>query len=147
MVGALQHGQLYVALGVLESDLHVLMEEVRVVLAHGLQELHVLHGAVHHRAAVRRDDAVGKVEAALDRALEQGAARLAQEVGHVIGGNVHGAGVGRVETDGKGPVEIQQRFWHVLAGVGHADLALGLGLGDQLVIGLLQQVLEVEQML
>ena len=55
--------------------------------------------------------------------------------------------MGRMETDGEGSVQIQQGFGHVFAGVGHADLTLGLGLGDQLVVGLLQKVLEIEQML
>ena len=146
-VRALQHGQVHVAVGILERDLHILVEELGVALPHGVQQLHVLHRAVHHRAAVGRDDAVGEVEAALDGALEQGAAGLAEEVRHIIGRDVHGAGVGRGEADGNAVAQVQQGFGDVFAGVGDADLAVAFRLGHKRVVRLLQQVLEVNQML
>ena len=123
------------------------MEEVRVVLAHGVQQFHVFDGAVHHGAAVGRDDAVGKVEAAFNGALQQGAAGFAEEVGHVVGCDVHGASVGRVQPDAEGPRQIHQRLRDVFAGVGDTDLAFGLCLGNQLIVRHLQEVLEVLQML
>ena len=144
MVGALQHRQIHVGGGVLKGNLHVLMEEVRVVLAHGSQQLHVLNAAVEHGAAVGRDDAVGEVEAALNGALQQGTAGLAQQVRHVERGDVHGAGLRCRQTNGETFAQIQQRFGDVLTGVGHRDAALFLCLLDQLVVRRLQQVFKVD---
>ena len=145
VVLALQHSEIHVVLGVLEGDLHVFVEEVRIVLAHRVQQLHVLHGAVHHGTAVRRDDAVGKVEAALDSALEQRTARLTQEVRHIIGGDVDRPGVRRGQADRNRPIEIQQRLRHVLAGVGNADFSVRFCLLNESVVGLLQKILEILQ--
>lgn len=52
-----------------------------------------------------------------------------------------------MQTDGKGPVEVQQRLRNILAGVGDADLPLGLRLLDQLVVRLLQEILKILQIL
>ena len=98
MVAALQDVQVQAVVVRLHRDLHVLEEELRLVLAHGLEQLHVLHGAVHHRAAVRRNHAVGKVVAAFNGALEQRAAVLAQEAGHIICGHFHRAGARRAQA-------------------------------------------------
>lgn len=52
-----------------------------------------------------------------------------------------------MQTDGKGPVEVQQRLRNILAGVGDADLPLGLRLLDQLVVRPLQEILKILQIL
>ena len=88
MVGALEHSEVHIVVGVLEGDLHVLMED-----------------------------------------------------------DVHGAGVGCEEADGYAVAEVQQGFGDVLAGVGHADLPLLLGLGHQFVVGRLQEVFKIGQIL
>ena len=122
------------------------MEKARVALPHGLQQLHILHGAVHHGAAVRRDDAVGEVEAALDGALQEGAARLTEEVCHIIGRDIDGTGVRGREADGDAVPQVQKRLRHVLAGVGDADLPILLRLLDERVVGLLQELFKIGQM-
>ena len=97
MVAALEHVQIQAVVVRLHRDLHVLKEELRLVLAHGLEQFHVLHGAVHHRAAVRRDHAVGKVVAALNGALKQRAAvrrdRLPRQAGIPHAGRTAGCSV------------------------------------------------------
>ena len=98
VVAALEHIQIQTVVVGLHRDLHVLVEELRLALAHGLEQLHVLDGAVHHRAAVRRDHAVGEVVAALDGTLQQCAAVLAQKAGHVVRGHFHGAGARRAQA-------------------------------------------------
>ena len=103
--------------------------------------------AVHHGAAVWRYDAVGEFEAALDGPFEQRAGVFAQEAGEVIGGHLHGAGARRAQADGEGPGEVEQRLRHVLADVGHAALSLALGLGNELVVRVLQQIFKIDKVL
>ena len=98
VVAALEHVQVQAVVVGLHGYLHILKEELFLVLAQSLQQLHVLDGAVHHRAAVRRDHAVGKIVAALDGTLEQRAAVFAQEAGHIIRGHFHGAGARRAQA-------------------------------------------------
>lgn len=147
VVFALEHEQVHAVVVGLERDLHVLVEEMVLAGTHGLEQFHVFHAAVDHRTAVGRDDAVGKVEAALDRALEQGAAGLAQEARHVIGRNVHRPGVRGVQAHAEGVVQIHQGLGCVLADKGDAFFAFRLGLDNKCVVGLLQEVLEVGQVL
>ena len=131
----------------LHGYLHILKEELFLVLAQSLQQLHVLDGAVHHRAAVGSDEAVGKVVAALDSALKQGAAVLAEEAGHVIGRHFHGTGARCAQTRGKRARQVQQRLGCVLADVCHADLPLALRLQDKLILSFLQEIFKIEQVL
>ena len=147
VVFALELQQLYAVFVRLEGNLHILVEEAVVALSHGFQQFHVLDAAVDHRAAVGRDDAVGEVEAALDGALEQRAARLAQEARHVVGRDVHRAGVRRGQADGKGSVKVHQWFGGVLAHERDADLAVFFRLNDQLVVCLPQEVFKIAKIL
>ena len=147
MVLALELQQSHAVFIGLEGELHILPEELIVPLPHGFKQLHVLHAAVHHRAAVGRDDAVGKIEAALNGALEQGAARLAQEACHIVGRNVHRAGVRRGQADGKHAVKIHKRLGRVLAHEGGADFAFVFCLGDQGVVCLLEEAFKEAKVL
>ena len=147
VVAALEHVQVEAVFVPLHGNLHVLEEEMLFALAHGLEQLHVLDASVHHGAAVGGDDAVGEIEAALDGPLQQGAAVFAQEAGQVVGGDIHRAGARRTQPDGKGARQVEQRFRRVLTGVGDAHFTLLLGLPDQLVVGFLQEVLKVVQVL
>ena len=83
VVPALERIEVQAVVVGLHRNLHVLEEEVFLAAAHGLEQLHVLDGTVHHRAAVGGNETVGEVVAALDRALEQGAAVLAQKARHI----------------------------------------------------------------
>lgn len=146
MVAALQDVQVQAVVVRLHRDLHVLEEELRLVLAHGLEQLHVLHGAVHHRAAVRRNHAVGKVVAAFNGALEQRAAVLTQEAGHIIRGHFHRAGARCAQARRESAGQVQQRLGRVFAGIGNADLPLVLRLSNQVIVRFLQKVFEVQKM-
>jgi len=145
VIFALEHVKIQAVVVGLHWNLHVLVEEFVVVGAHGLEKLHVLHAAVHHGAAVRRDDAVGEVVAALDGALQQRAAVLAQEAGHVIGAHLHGVGARRAQPDGEGVPQVQKRLRGVFADVGDAYAAVALCLIDEFVAGILQQIFKIQQ--
>ena len=147
MVFALESVEVQAVVVGLHGYLHILKEELFLVLAQSLQQLHVLDGAVHHRAAVGSDEAVGKVVAALDSALKQGAAVLAEEAGHVIGRHFHGTGARCAQTRGKRARQVQQRLGCVLADVCHADFSLALRLQDKLILSFLQEIFKIEQVL
>ena len=127
----------------LHGDFHILIEEVLLALVHGVQQLHILNTAVDHGAAVGRDEAVGKVEAALHGPLQQGTAVFAQEAGQVVGGHFHGAGAGCPEPGGEAAFQIQQRLRRVLTHIGHALFALAAGLDHKLIICVLQEIFKV----
>ena len=131
----------------LHGDFHVFEEELLLVLAQSLEKLHILHGAVHHRAAVRRDEAVGKIVAALYRALKQRAAVLAQKARHVIRRHLHRARARRAQSRRERARQVQKRLGGVLADIRHAHLSLALRLKDELILRLLQEVFKIEQML
>ena len=104
-------------------------------------------GTFHNLTATTANTVSGQFEAALDRALEQGAAGLAQEARHVIGRNVHRPGVRGVQAHAEGVVQIHQGLGCILADKGDAFFAFRLGLDNKCVVGLLQEVLEVGQVL
>ena len=70
----------------LVGDVAVADKEVGLVVH--LQDLEVLHGAVHHGAGVHTRQSVQKLVAALHAALHQGAGIFAGVVGHIIGSDV-----------------------------------------------------------
>ena len=107
----------------------------------------MFHAAVHHRAGVHTDQRVKILIAALDGALEQGAGKLAGVVGHVVGRDVDGAGLRGAKPCGEAVVNVQQNLGHVETGITQADAAVVLGLPDQLVVGFVQKLLKIDQML
>ena len=147
VVLALQHKEVHAVFVRLERDLHVLVEEAVVPLAHGSEQLHILDAAVHHGAAVGGDNAVGKIVSAFDGTLKQCPRRLAQEACHVVGRNVHRAGVRCEQAHAECVAEIHQRLRRILADICDADLPLLLGLIYQLIISFLQEVFKVSQIL
>ena len=141
VVLALQNIEIQAVVIGFHGNFHVGVEEV--LLLHGFQQLHILHAAVHHGAAVRGEDAVGEVVAALNGPLQQGPAVFAQEAGHIIGAHFHGPGPGCPQPCGEDPRQIQQRLRHVFAGISGAVFPLRLRLPHQIVVGLLQETLKV----
>ncbi len=131
--------------GDLEGHVAVGHKEFRIVV--DLQDLKMLHRTVHHRAGIDPDQRVQEAVPALDGALEQGAGELAGVVGHVVGGDVNGAGVRGAEPGRKAAVNVEKNLGNVEAGISEADAPLLLPLLDQLVVGILKQSLEVDQML
>jgi len=107
----------------------------------------VLHGAVHHGAGIHAGQRVQELVAALHAALHQRAGILAGVVGHVIGGDVQGACPGRTQAHGKAVADVEQRLGHVVAGIADGQLAIRLRLLHQLIVGVFQQIFEVDQML
>ena len=67
-------------------------------------------------------------DAALNRALKQGAAVLAKEARHVVGCHFHGTGARRAQTGRKRARQVQQRLGSIFADVSYADLPLALRL-------------------
>ena len=89
VVGALDFAEVYTVFICLQRNFHVFMEKPVVSFSHSVQQLHVFHAAVYHGAAIRRNDAVGKVKAAFDCTLQQCPAGFTEKICHVIGSNVH----------------------------------------------------------
>ena len=111
------------------------------------ENLKVLHGSVHHGAGVNTDHGVQELIAALNASLNQSPGVLAGVVGHVVGGDIDGAGVGGAQTNREAVVYIEQDLRNVVAGITQGQLAVGLGLLHQFVVGILKQTLKVDQML
>ena len=88
MIFALKDRKIHIVFCVFESDLHICMEKVRIVFPHRMEQFHVLHSAVHHGAAVGRDDTVGKIETSFHCAFQKSAARFTKQVRHIIGGDI-----------------------------------------------------------
>ena len=145
VVFALQGIEVQAVVVGLHGDLHELMEEPVLPLAERVEQLHVLHAAVHHGAAVGGDDAVQEIEPAFHRALQQGARVLAKEAGKVVGGDLHGTGARGAQPGGEGPRKIQQGLGGIVADAADADIALALRLLHQDVVGLLKQILKEDQ--
>ena len=143
MVLALKLHKINAVIICLERDLHILIEEFAVVAVHGVQQLHILAASVHHRAAVRRNKAVGKVISALYRPFKQGSAGLAQETCHIVCSNIHGACIGRKQANTECVAKIQKRFRNILTQERSTDLTFLLRFGDQLVVRRLKKVFKV----
>ena len=152
LVHRVEHPVLHLGDVVLEGVVRILIRDIRVGneeirLLYALEQLDILHAAVHLRAGVDAADAVQEVVAALDCPLQQCAAVLTGVVRHVIRGYVYTARVRRAHSHGEAVVYVEKHLRHVVAGVAQSELALILSLADQLVVSLLEQVLKVDQML
>ena len=106
------------------GDVAVGHEEVGLLV--DLQDLKVLHCTVHHGAGIDADHRIEELIAALDAAFHESSCKLAGVVGHVVGGDVDGAGVGSAQTNREAVADVQQRFGDVIAGVAEGDAAVGL---------------------
>ena len=104
---------------------------------------HTLHG----RAALGAEERIEVVVAALNGALEDGADIRADTAGHVVGRNVGRLAARRAQAAREAAGQVQQRLRHEIAGVAQGVFPLRLGLLYQLVVGLLQQILKIDQML
>ena len=102
--------------------------------------LHALHGG----AALRAEQGVEVVIAALDGTLQDAADVGTVAVGHVVGGDLGGAAVGGAEAAGEAAGQVQQHLGDIVAVISQGQLAAAL---HQVVVGLLQQLLEKDQVL
>ena len=132
-------------IGHLEGNVHVSYKELFLVV--DLQDLEVLHCAVHHGAGVHTDHCVEELIAALDSAFDECACVLAGVVGHVVGCDVDRACLRCAQTHGETVAYVEKCFGNMVASVAKADIALSLSLLYQLVVGILKKTFEVDQML
>ena len=128
-------------------DVEVAVEEFVLVRTLRVHDLHVLDGAVVGLAHVDARHGVQEAVVALERALEDGAGKLAAVVGHVIGGQLHRRGVRRAQTHREAAAQIQQHLRRVKAGVADRQIPFRFGLTDELVVCIVQQALKIHQML
>ena len=133
-------------LGLFEGHVHEGALEP-LVLDHVLHPLQVLLEPAGDGTRLGSQLGVQEIEAALQRPLQQAAAIVAGAGRHVIGGHVGRGTAGRPQPHAEAAGQIQQYLRHEVAGVPQRQLPLALGLLDEVVIGLLQQVLEINQML
>ena len=137
--------------GFLEGYVGEFAEEVGV-----LDDVHVLHGVqvlLHQVLLEPAGDGarlgghlgIQEVEPALQGPLHQAAAEVTGPGGHVVGGHVRRAAAGGPQAHREAAREIQQNLRHEVAGVAQSPAALGLGLLDQIIVGLLQQILHKDQ--
>ena len=145
----------------LELELRLVVIEIGFVALHGRvdlrdEEFFVLHRvdeekvllhALHGRAAFRAKEGIEVIIAAFDGALEKGAGIGAGAVGHVVAGNVGGCAARRAEPGRKAAGKIEQDFGYVVAVVAQRIVSLFYRLCDELVVGILKQVLKIDQML
>jgi hypothetical protein len=86
---------------------------------------------------------IQKVETALQRPLQQAASVVTGTGRHVVGCHVRRGTSGSAQTHRAG--QIQQHLRHKVAGIAQRQLSVAFRLLDQIVVGLLKQVLEVNQ--
>ena len=117
------------------------------VVLHRLQQGKMLLHALHGGAALRTEQSVQIVEAALDGPFQDTADIGTVAVCHVVGRDLCGAAVGGPKAAGKAARQVQQHFGYIVAVISQSQLALRRGALDQLVVGLLQKVLKPDQVL
>ena len=131
--------------GDFEGNVRVGHKEIRLIVY--LQDFKVLHGAVHHGAGVHADHGVQELVAAFDGAFGERSGELACVVRHVVRRNVDGAGVRSAEANGEAVANVEDRFRDMVAGVPHGQIPFRGRLSHKLVVGIIQKLLKVDQML
>ena len=129
----------------LEGHIGVRDEEVRLFVE--LEYFEMLVKAVHHRAGVHACKTIEEVVASLHTALKQGAGKLAGVVRHIVGRHVDRTGPRCAQTHGETVVQIEQYLGNVEAGIADGKLALRLCLLYQFVVGFIEELFKVDQML
>ena len=118
------------------------MRDKEFLLAVDLQDLEVLHGAVHGRAGVHADHRIQELVTTLDCTLDE---RTCVVTGIV--GDIQRTGLGCSESHRDAVVYVEEDLRNVIAGVTEDDAAVLLRLPHQLVVGVFQKVFKVDQML
>ena len=128
----------------LEGD--VAMGDKELFLVVHVEDLKVFHCTVHHGASVNADHGVEELVTALYAAFNKRSCVLASVVGHVVGGDIQGAGVGCAQTHGETVAQVEKDLGNMIASIAHADFAVCLCLLYQFVVGILKKAFEVDQM-
>ena len=147
-----QHLQLQLGLVVVQTGpvtLHGRVDDggEEPVVLHWVQQGEMLLHPLHGGAALRPEQRVEIVEAALDGPLQNAAHIGTVPVGHVVRRDLRRAAVGRPQPGGKAALQVQQHLRDVVAVVSQRQLPLVGGLLYQCVVGLLQQILEKDHVL
>ena len=100
-----------------------------------------------YRAGLCSELGVDEVEAALQSSLEKRSAVVACTAGHVIRSHVRRCAPRRSQSYCEAARQIEEDFRHEIASVSETQIAVFLALAHKLIIGFLQQVLKVDQML
>ena len=146
------HLQLKLGLVVLQVVLVALHGRVddggeELLVLHRVNQDKVLLHPFHGRAALRAEQGLQIVVAALDGPLQDGTDVGTVSGGHVVAGDVGGDAAGRPQPAGKAAGQVQQGLRYVIAVVAQGMHALAYRLCDQLVVRFLKQILKVDQML
>ena len=129
------------------GNVQIAVEELVLVFALRVQDLHVLDGAVIRLADVNAYHGVEKSVAALKCALQQRPGELTAVVGHVIGGQLHRVGMWGTEPDRETVPQVQQHLRRMETGVTDGQVPLCLRFPHKLVVCVFQKILKVDQML
>ena len=123
--------------GLLERHVRELALEPLVVDDAG-HPLQMLLEPAGHGTRLRGQLGVQKVEAALQRPLQQTASVVTGAGGHVVRRHVRRGAAGRTEPHGEAARQIQQHLRHEVAGVAQRQPAVVAALLDKVVVCLLQ---------
>ena len=139
----------FVVLYAVGSDLerHVDERDEEFVVLHEIKKLKMLERSVHLGAGLAAGQRRQEVVAALDAALDKCLRVAAQVICHVVGRYLQRARARRSHSDGKAVVEVEQNLRHVIAGVANRLFPLRHRLHDELIPGLVEQVLKVDKVL
>lgn len=107
---------------------------------------YIFHTAIHLGAGIRRQHTIQKLVAALDGPLQDGPAGFAHDAGHIVSTHLDGTGSGRSQPHGKTTWKVQQRFRDQGAGIADGNLSPVCGLPHQVVMGFLEQGLQIIDM-
>ena len=129
----------------LQRHVRVGDEEIRLLV--DVQDLEMLHGAIHGRTRVHADHRVQKLIAALNGALDQRSCIVAGVVGHVIGRDVQRTGFRRSQPNRETAIHVEDDLRNMEAGIAERDAALSLRLTDKRIVRIFQEIFKVDQML
>ena len=147
-----QHLQLQLGLVVVQTGLVPLHGRVddggdELWILHRLEQGEMLLHPLHGGAALRAEQRVQVVEAALDGALQNAAHIGAVPVGHVVRRHLRRTAVRRPQPRGKAALQVQQHLRDIVAVIPQSQLSFVDGLLHQRVVGLPQQLLEKDHVL
>ncbi len=124
---------------------HIGVFHKEVLLRAEVLPLNVLHAAVHHGAGVGCDDAVQKLQPALLRELQHGAAVFAAQARHIIRANLHGPQMRRAKTHREASGHVHQHLRNQAANLSNRKAPVVLRRAHEVVVCREQQVLKISQ--
>ena len=117
------------------------------MILNGMEQFEVLFHTLHGGAGLDAEQGVEVVVAAFNGTLQNGTDIGAVTVGHVVGSYVGRRAVGCTQTTGEATGQVQQNFGNIVAVVTKCSISVCYGLLHELVVGFLQKIFEIDQML